>query len=295
MKNKKKLKSILIVFLSVCAFVAFLLSPLFNLKNIDIVGASFYSDEEIKISIEELNDKNYFVLLFTNTPFSHLDYMFKGRLYDCEQKLLSAKPYLKSAEISFSFPMKATIKVEERIPVFLTKNGDEYLLVDSEGYVVEAFSSENKPAYPVIEGVETLDYKVGGSLVGMGTDTQLELAMKICNGMNQLEITKETVDIVDVSNPDRIWMFVQPSLSICFGNEKDLNVKLSVLKEIFEEGYNGDSDGVIDFTNGKNPIFKKNTHIDNVVETEDVLSPDSEGEEDIMTEESLLNDTIVEE
>ncbi len=293
MSKKKKLKSILAVLLSVCAFVAFLLSPLFNFKSVEVVGEHFYSEEELKGAVSHLNDRNYFILLFENTPFSHLDYMFQGRLYDCEKKILTENPYLKTVEISFSFPMKAVVSVTERTPVFLTKHGGEYLLVDSEGVVVDTFSEENKPDYPVIEGIETLDCKVGSSLVGKGTDMQLELAMKICSGMKQVGIAQNSGFVVDVSDTDRIWMFVQPSLSVCFGDDTDLNVKLSVLKEIFDKGYNGDSDGVIDFTNGKNPIFKKNDSVglpqESVEESQDVSGQGESVSEDVLINENVVN------
>lgn len=262
MKIKKRMKIILIVILSLCTIVAFLLSPVFNLKTINVTGAEFYTQEEIKESADSLKNQNYFIALFQNTPFSHLDYLFKGRLYATEQQLLFDKPYLKSVKVSFASPGAAEIEVTERIPAFFVKSGDEYLLVDSEGFVLEAIPPEEKKAYPVVEGIETADYKVGNTLAGGGTDLQLALAIKICNGMNQTQLSDGIVDIVDVSDTEQVWMFVKPSLSICFGDDQDLSIKLSVLKEILASGYDGNSDGVIDFTNGKNPIFKKNSEVE---------------------------------
>jgi len=256
--KKKRLKYILATVLCICVFVAFLLSPLFNLKTINVEGCEYYQSEEIHSTLSHLKNKNYFIMLFENTPFSHLDYLFKGRLYNSEQQLIIDKPYLKSAEISFSFPGKGLVKVSERVPSFCTRNGDAFLLVDSEGVVLEAFFEDAKFDYPVIEGIETSDYRVGNTLVGKGTDTQLELAIKICRDMSQIEFLEGFIDIIDVSDTNRIWMFVKPSLSICFGDESNLSIKMSLLKEILTTKYDGDSNGVIDFTNGENPIFKKN-------------------------------------
>lgn len=270
MKVNKKFRIIIAVFFLLCAFIALLLSPLFDFTSINVNGSGFYSSEEIQNSLEHLKDKNYFITLFKNTPFSHLDYIFKGRLYDIEQQLLFDKPYIKNVEISFSFPGVAEVEIQERSPSFLAKNDDEYLLIDSEGYVLQAFSAEEKPGYPVVEGVDASDFKVGNTLVGRGTDSQLVLAIKICNGLSQIQLSEGAVDIVDVSDPDHVWMFVRPSLSICFGDEENLSVKLSALKEILASGYDGNSNGVIDFTNGKNPIFKKNTDSEAPITEENV-------------------------
>lgn len=290
MKPKKKMKIILVAILFLCVFVAFLLSPLFNFRSISITGAEFYQAEELQNSLNYLVGKNYFIALFENTPFSHLDYIFRGRLYDVEQQLMFDKPYLKFAEISFSFPGVAEVLVEERSPAFLAKNGDEYLLIDSEGYVLEAFSAEEKPGYPIVEGVETAGFKVGNTLAGRGTDLQLELAIKICNGMSQIQFSDEAVNIVDVSDTDRVWLFVKPSLSICIGSEDDLGIKLSVLKEILASGYDGNSNGVIDFTNGKNPIFKENSDTEQDSQLEQGTDPVVEVGEDFLDENLLADD-----
>ncbi len=278
MEKKKKLKNIAIVLISLCLFIAFLLSPLFNMKTINVVGAKHYQEEEIVEALSDINNKNFLISLFKHTPFSHLDYIFKGRIYNIEQKLLFDKPYIKTVTVSFSFPGTGEVVIQERIPIFYIQAGDEYLLVDTEGFVLEATSSVDKENFPVVQGIEVSDYRVGNSLAGKGTDPQLEMAIKLCNGMKQIKLSDGLVDIIDVSSVNRIWMFVKPSLSICLGNEDDMNVKLSALKEILLSGYGGDSNGIIDFTNGKNPIFKENPEIEDILPGEGIL-PEGEGSE----------------
>ena len=76
--------------------------------------------------------------------------------------------------------------------------------------------------------------------------------------MEQSEFLEGYIDIIDIANENSIWMFASPSLSVKLGSSSDLAMKISTLKEIFQSGYDGESRGTIDFTSGKNPIFKYN-------------------------------------
>ena len=258
MGKKRVLKIAVIAVLAILCLAAFLLSPVFNIEKVTVEGNKYYSQEELTEALQGVVGKNYFSALFTNAPFSHLDYIFKARLYHQEQQLINDKTYIKTADVICDFPHTVHVRVIERTPAFLTKFQGEYLLVDSEGYVLEVFSDEEKPAYPTVEGLQVESYKTGKSLKSQSTSGKLELAIKICNLMQQSEFLEGYIDIIDITNENAIWMFASPSLSVKFGDDSDLAMKISTLKGIFQSGYNGDSQGTVDFTSGKNPIFKYN-------------------------------------
>ncbi len=258
MKKKPVLKIAISVILAVLCLAAFLLSPIFKIETVAVEDSTYYTQEELTEALQEVIGKNYFSVLFSNVPFSHLDYIFKTRLYTQEQKLISDKTYIKEAEITCNFPNKIIIKIKERTPSFLTKFQGEYLLIDSEGYVLEVFSDEDKPDYPIVEGLDIAGYKTGKSLGSQSSPSRLELAIKICNLMEQSEFLEGYIDIIDITNENSIWMFAGPSLSVKLGNSSDLAMKISTLKEIFQSGYDGSSQGTVDFTSGKNPIFRYN-------------------------------------
>lgn len=258
MRKRPVLKIAVTVILAVSCLAAFFLSPIFKIETVVVEDGTYYTQDELTESLQEVIGKNYFSALFSNVPFSHLDYIFQARLYNQEQKLMSDKAYIKEAEITCSFPNKIILKIKERTPSFLTKFQGEYLLIDSDGYVLEAFSGENKPNYPIVEGLDITGYKTGKSLKSQSSSERLELAIKICNLMEQSEFLEGYIDIIDIANENSIWMFASPSLSVKLGNSSDLAMKISTLKEIFQSGYDGDSRGTVDFTSGKNPIFKYN-------------------------------------
>ena len=226
--------------------MGFLLSPIFRIQAITVNGCTYYSEEEITEALQEVSNKNYFTVLFSDVPFAHIDYLFKGRLYTQEQNLVTEKPYIKTAKITYQFPDRLEVLVTERSPSFLTKFEGEYLLVDNEGYVLAV-------SYTHLNG-----YKMGGSLRTQGSRETLELAIKICSLMEQAQFLEGYIDIIDLSDPEGIWMYASPSLAVKLGDSSDIAMKLSILKGIFQSGYNGGSNGVIDFTSGKNPIFQKN-------------------------------------
>ena len=165
---------------------------------------------------------------------------------------------MKTAKISYDFPNALSIEVIERSPAFLTAHEGIYLLVDSEGYVLETFTEDNKPEYPIIQGLDIKFFKIGTSLELSSDKERLLLSIQIYNYMEQTNMGDGYIDTIDIGNVDEIWMTAYPSLSIKLGDSDNLGLKISKLKVIMDSGYNGNSEGVIDFTSSKNPIFKEN-------------------------------------
>ena len=257
-RKRSIFKTVGIIFLSVACLAAFLLSPVFRIETVTVKGNQHYAEEELAQTLSSVKGKNYFFALFSNVPFSHLDYLFQARLYNQEQTVIRDKVYVKYAEITCDFPDKVQLEVTERTPAFLIRCQGQYLLADTEGYSLEVFTEENKPDYPVVEGLETENYKIGKSLKEYCSSERLELAVRLCSLMEQSGFLQGYIDIIDITNPRSVWMFASPSLSVKFGDDTDLSVKISTLKSIFESGYDGTSNGTVDFTSGKNPIFINN-------------------------------------
>ena len=88
MQKKRALKIAVTVVLTVLCLAAFLLSPVFKIQTVTVEGNGYYATEELVAVLQEVTGKNSFSTFFSNVPFSHLDYLFKARLYNQEQKLI---------------------------------------------------------------------------------------------------------------------------------------------------------------------------------------------------------------
>lgn len=256
--NRKGVRLVVILILFISVVIAFFFSPLFNIKEIEIMPMEYYDEEDVYVHLSGLIGKNAFSEILKNKSLSQSESIFSFQLDDLEDKLVFECPYLRDVSISYRLPNKIVVNTKERIPIFLLKERSVYLYIDSEGYLLSTFTEEDeKPDLPIVQGIELDGYKVGQPITKT-EDVRIDTAIKICNLLKQLSIHEGKIDVIDVSDPDDIWFYTHPSLSVKFGDMKDPGMKLSILKEIFKTGYNGDSNGVIDFSSGGYPVFRQN-------------------------------------
>lgn len=297
-KNKKKksnkqgkyLSKKNVILLSVALlllFIIILISPLFAISTIDISAVELYSKEEIYSYFAEFKGKNGFVAVFENTTFSQIDGLFGGRLTEKEHEVLFDFPLIKNTEISFDFPNKIDVVLEERTPMMMTEVDEMYLYIDSEGYLLGAYTQKDEIDMPLIKGIEITDYKVGGSIAD-GSDNNIASAITICSIMKQLSMLSY-IDIIDVTDYNDIRMHCAPALTIEFGSVEDVGRKLSYIKGIIDEGYDGESDGVLDISSGGNPIFRENLDEEQIAPEENIGNSEII-EEDVNNQENNVSD-----
>ena len=269
-KTKKRLsgkrKAFLIILAGILLSVAVFLSPLFSITTIRIDPVSFYTEEELSAAFQEYLHKNGFVSLLKDTSFSHLDDLFRRRFGSREKELLFDFPLFKNISVTYELPHTLTVKIEERTPIMVLESHGIYLYTDAEGYLLGAYTQENKPDLPVLRGIDVQDYKIGTSIAG-GKNRTVDEAIKICTVMKQLSMLSY-IDIIDISDYNNIWMYCAPSLSVKFGGAEDIGRKLSYLKGIIDSGHDGTSNGTLDMSAGGNPIFKSNESAGNGDDTQ---------------------------
>lgn len=120
-----------IVILLVGIVIFFMLSPIFNLKQIDVVGVQKLTAEQI-IGLSEIKlEEN----------------IFKIKTSQIIEKLESLS-YVESVEITKELPKTIKLTVKERKPKFIIELEGRYAYIDSKGYVLEI--SEEKLALPIL-------------------------------------------------------------------------------------------------------------------------------------------------
>ena len=254
-KVNKKTVSFLTLGVLVFALII-LLSPIFGITEISVSEVTLYSSEEIYGAFEDFKGANGFISLFKNTTFAQVDNVFRMRYTEKEKSMLFDYPLIKNITVKYDMPGKLVVDIEERTPVMVTEKDDMYLYIDSEGYLLGAYTSADKPDMPLIKGIEINDYKIGAS-VAQGKDTTVDNTIKICSLMKQLSMLSY-IDIIDVSDYNNIRMYCAPSLTVKFGKAEDVGRKLSYIKGVIDSGYGGTANGVLDVSTGGNPIFKEN-------------------------------------
>mgnify|MGYP000251328722 FL=1 len=231
---------ILLLFAIIIGILLFLfISPVFNIKKINVQGNSKINTEEIE-SLSKINmNENIF--------------RFSSRQIEENVK---ENAYIDTVEVKRKIPNTVEIIVTERETKYQLEYGNAFVYIDGNGNILE-ISNENANL-PIIRGYSTAqeNIQVGNKLVDEDCNKLLTVE-KFLRSAKSNEIY-DIITYIDISN-DSDYKFELPSKGkvAYLGDETNINDKILTLKEILtrEEGKNGQI-----FINDSNkmPYFREN-------------------------------------
>lgn len=239
-KNKNSF-SIVLTFFLVAILIAIVITvffhPVFNLKDVEIVGTNRYTSDQVVSSSNLSLNENIFVQVLKN---GNID--------------LSKLPYIKSYKYEYKLPDKIVISVVERTPVYIAYNKDvnKYYLIDREGYILEESKPEKTSEEQVfVYGIVfSEDFDVGDKINDIDK-SKLDMFLNIKNELKNV-IASASVTKVSFENALTI-ITLNDKLNVVFSDDKNLKYVIAFLNEIINN-VGIDSIGTIDMTK-KNPTF----------------------------------------
>lgn len=216
-KKKSKLKKILktllkltIVIAIAVAIIMFLfVSPVFDIKEITINGATSIS-ESVYIAMSEIEiGQNIFGVEKTNAIAK-----------------IKKEPYVESVEIKSIYPSKIEISIVERTISYALESEGEYYLIDKHGYILE--TSLSKPEYILLKGHKTnLKTLEVGARLNEEDLSKFNDLIKIIDATQNNTVGAElsTINITEAHN--YILEFKEENKIIMLGDTKDLSAKMT--------------------------------------------------------------------
>lgn len=174
-----KVLTLIIVIIGVSIYVA--LSPLFNIKEINVTGNSKLSKEEI-ISLSELKtDENTFKVSKKNI-----------------KNKVKANAYIENVKIRRKLPDKVEIIVVERVATYMIPFANSYIYINNQGYMLEITSQ--KAEMPAIVGISTPEEELheGQRLISEDL-VKLGEVLQIMESANANELV-DLITKIDISN-----------------------------------------------------------------------------------------------
>lgn len=239
-KNKNSF-SIVVTFFLVVLLIAIVITvffhPVFNLKDVEIVGTNRYTSDQVVSSSNLKLNENIFVQVLKN---GNID--------------LSKLPYIKSYKYEYKLPDKIVVSVIERTPLYIAYNKDvnKYYLIDGEGYILEESKPEKTSEEQVfVYGIVfSEDFDVGDKINDIDK-SKLDMFLNIKNELKNV-IASASVTKVSFENALTI-ITLNDKLNVVFSDDKNLKYVIAFLSEIINN-VGIDSIGTIDMTK-KNPTF----------------------------------------
>lgn len=238
--KSKKIKVLIISILVLIAIIAAMLSPLFNIKNIQVVGNTILSSEEI-ISISGIKtEENMFKVMKLKT----ID-------------RIKENAYINEVAIHKKLPNTIEIQVKERKPSFMLEYGNGYVYLSNQGYMLEI--SSIKKDIPTILGTTTSkeNYKPGNrlnkdDLEKLGTVIKIMAVAKTHNIEN-------LITTIDISNSDNYTLRLeQEKKTVYLGDCSYLETRMSSLMSILENEKDIEGEIFINMNiNTRKPYFRE--------------------------------------
>lgn len=246
-KHKKQLKkrkiglkifkwtSILVLIITATIF--FMMSSVFNIKEIVVSNNNKISSEEI-IRLSGLT-----------TGIN----MFKTS-NKAVRNGIKANPYIENVRIKKDVTGTVELEIEERVPTYMLKFANAYVYINNQGYMMEI--TEKPLELPTITGFETPaeTIKEGNRLI-VEDLKKLEDVIRIIESSksNSLENIITEVNIADSTN--YILTIASELKTVQFGDISNVNVKLLKIEALIEQEKG--IEGEIYFQNSEKTVFRE--------------------------------------
>lgn len=182
-RAKEKGRRIAVRFLMFLVLVAllvlFLRSSYFDIKDIKVEGASYYSSSEIVSMSGAETGRN---LIFDSG---------KNEIKDT----LEANPYFKSVNVRRKIPSTLVIEVDERVQTAAVVFGDSYIVIDDEGIVLRKANTD--PRITLLTGLTISKMDIGENLDAEEKET-LQMTLRMLNTMTDGDIYFKLIDVSTV-------------------------------------------------------------------------------------------------
>lgn len=139
---------ITLVLIGIC--IGCMLTPTFNIDNINVQTGINVSKEEILSKTEHVKGINTFKVGTKSL-----------------EKVIETIPYVKSCDIKRVLPNSLGITYEERKPYAIIKYLESYVIMDKYGYVLEIKKENDMKELTIIYGVDAEEYVAGNVLDGV--------------------------------------------------------------------------------------------------------------------------------
>lgn len=243
-RNKKIkifIKLILILLVIVGLIIYLMLSPIFNIKNINVEGNSSISSEQI-ISLSRVQKE-------TN--------LFKVSNKDTISAI-KENPYVKTVEIRRTLPDTITFVITERIATYMLEYGSSYAYIDNQGYILE-ISANIKDGLAKIVGCETSqDEIIPGNRLCENDLEKLNIVLRITASAKTSEIDN-LITSINIENSSNYTLFMETEQkTVYLGDCTNLDTRMLYVKAILEKEKNYAGEIFVNMNlNEKNPFFRQ--------------------------------------
>lgn len=201
----------------VASFIFFMMSPLFNVAEIEVTGNTAISTETI-ISLSEIRIG---------------DNIYKTSKEKIKQKI-KQNAYIESVEVKRTLPNKIELEVKERNTTYMLEYANSFAYINNQGYILEIASQALD--VPIIVGYTTGQEEIQeGSRLNKEDLSRLEMVLKIMES-TQVNGIISKINRIDIADKQNYTLHMEEEKKIVYlGDASNLSSRMLYLKAALED------------------------------------------------------------
>ena len=226
-KNKKR--TFLISLLVVAIVIGLFVSPVFNIKTINVTGTKELLSEDV----------------IAASGFKYGQHLTKVSFNEAKKNLLKT-PYISDAEIEYKFPATINIIITEKMPVVYYAFADGFVGINADGIVTDIVQTDDKKL-PHAKGIVLSSYSIGtipDEVKSLEKSNQLNTLITVASELYNAELS-HLISVINVEEISSVILQTHNGITVKCGDTSELSYKFSILKEILALE---DSTGVVDLS-----------------------------------------------
>lgn len=214
---KKILKWTTIIIVLLVALVLFIMSPLFNVTEVIVIGNNGVPTETI-ISLSQIE--------------------IGGNIYKTSKEIIrkgiKENSYIESIEVRRKLPNKIELEVKERKTSYMVEYGGSYIYINNQGYILEV--ANEMLDVPIIEGCTTNTEELqAGNRLNREDLTRLEMILKIMESKESNEIL-EKINRINIEDKQNYTLKMEEEKkTVYLGSASNLSSRMLYLKAVLED------------------------------------------------------------
>lgn len=214
---KKILKWTTLIIVLIVALVFFMMSPLFNVTEIIVIGNNGILEETI-ISLSEIE--------------------IGANIYKTSKEIIRKRikqnAYIESVEVKRRLPNKIELEVKERKTSYMLEYAGSFVYINNQGYILEV--SNEKLDVPIIEGYNTIEEELQvGNRLNKEDLTRLEMILKIAESKESNEIL-EKINRINIEDKQNYTLKMEEEKkTVYLGSANNLSSRMLYLKAVLED------------------------------------------------------------
>lgn len=235
-KRRKRRRSMLIfLFLVICVSIVagLFYAPFFNITQAYCVGYETLAEEDILKAAAVPIGANIFQ---TNV----------GEL----KRRVAAIPYVEMSNVRRVFPNKIKIWVRECQPAAYIQLGEQFVVINEDGRVLELRADNGAYALPVLSGMDISEAVPGTSLRETVGSDKFDITIGVLNDLKDAGLLERT-NQVDMLHLKDIKIRIEDRIDLRIGSHENFAYKLTMINKILADNISAYEKAVFDFRGDK--------------------------------------------